>query len=131
MRIAIFENEYDTVEVAFKYMNKKFYNNSLIFENYPRSDSFPELKKLVDYSLIVIDLDLSSHSKLDGFGLIRKIESMLPPPHKILILTGQSLTTNYHQENRLKAKYPVLEKPMNFAKLHLKFTELGVIGTEG
>jgi DNA-binding response OmpR family regulator len=126
MKIAVFENEYDTVEVAFRYLNKKYYNNTIIFENYPRSDSFQDVIKLADYDLIIIDLDLSSQSKLDGFGLIRKIEASFPEPHKILILTGQNLTENYHIENGLKIKYPVLEKPMNYNKLYKKFIALGI-----
>lgn len=126
MKIAIFENEYDTIEMAFKYLNKKYYNNSIVFENYPRSDSFVEITKLNEYDLIIVDLDLSSQSKLDGFGLIKKIENSIPPPHKILILTGQNLSENYDEENGLKLKYPVLEKPMNFNKLHKKFQDLGI-----
>lgn len=126
MKIAIFENEYDTVEMAFKYLNKKYYNNSIVFENYPRSDSFLEIVRLTEYDLIIIDLDLSSQSKLDGFGLIKKIESSIPAPHKILILTGQNLSEDYNTENGLRLKYPVLEKPMNFNKLHKKFQDLGI-----
>lgn len=126
MKIAIFENEFDTVEMAFKYLNKKYYNNNILFENYPRSDSFADLTKIDEYDLIIIDLDLSSQSKLDGFGLIRKIEQSIPAPHRILILTGQNLTANYNVENGLKVKYPVLEKPINFNKLHSKFQELGI-----
>lgn len=126
MKIAIFENEYDTVEMAFRYLNKKYYNNSLKFENFPRSDNFSDLNNLHNYGLIIIDLDLSSQSKLDGFGLIRKIEQSLQNPPKILILTGQNLNENYDQENNLNNKYPILEKPINYNKLHNKFNELNI-----
>ena len=127
MKIAIFENEYDTVEMAFKYLNKKYYNSSLIFENYPRSDSFSDIRKLNNYKLIIIDLDLSSQSLLDGFGLIRKIEQNMENPPQILILTGQNLSDNYNIENNLNKKYPVLEKPINYNKLYKKFSELNII----
>ncbi|GGA78613.1 hypothetical protein GCM10008015_19160 [Flavobacterium palustre] len=126
MKIAIFENEYDTVEIAFKYLNKKYFNYSLKLENYPSSDSFPDLKKLQDYSLIIIDLDLSSQSSLDGFGLIKKIEKTLVEPIKILILTGQALSDKYDVENGLNKKYPVLEKPINYNKLNNQFEKLGI-----
>lgn len=121
MKIAIFENEFDTVEIAFKYLNKKYFNLSLILENYPSSDSFSDLKKLKDYSLIIVDIDLSSQSTLDGFGLIKKIEKELEGPFKILILTGQALNDNYEIENGLSKKYPVLEKPINYNKLNIEF----------
>ncbi|MFK7000741.1 response regulator [Flavobacterium oreochromis] len=126
MKIAIFENEYDTVEMAFKYLNKKYYNNAIIFENYPRSESFSDLTKLVEYDLVIIDLDLSSQSKLDGFGLIRKIENTINQPYKLLIFTGQNLDNDYHTQNGLKNKYPILEKPVNYNKLYNKFQELGI-----
>lgn len=126
MKIAIFENEFDTIEMAFKYLNKKYYNNSIQFENFPRSDSFTDLTKISEYTLVIIDLDLSSYSKLDGFGLIRKIEQSIEIPQKILILTGQNLTSNYDVLNGLKRKYPVLEKPINFNKLYSKFQELEI-----
>lgn len=126
MKIAIFENEYDTVEIAFKYLNKKYFNMSLQLENYPSSDSFSDLKKLQDYTLIIIDIDLSSQSTLDGFGLIKKIERALVEPYKILILTGQALSENYEIENGLVKKYPVLEKPINYNKLNVQFDKLGI-----
>lgn len=126
MKIAIFENEYDTVEIAFKYLNKKYFNSTLQFENYPRSDSFSDLSKLENYELIIVDLDLSSQSSLDGFGLIKKIERTLTNPYKILILTGQALSANYEIENGLEKRYPVLEKPINYNKLNLQFEQLGI-----
>lgn len=126
MKIAIFENEYDTVEIAFKYLNKKYFSGSLKFENFPRSDSFLDLSLLINYRLVIIDLDLSSHSKLDGFGLIRKIEQTIESPPQILILTGQNLSSNFDAENNLRKKYPVLEKPINYNKLFEKFQELNI-----
>jgi DNA-binding response OmpR family regulator len=126
MKIAIFENEYDTVEIAFKYLNKKYFNLSLKLENYPSSDSFSDLKNLQDYSLIIVDIDLSSQSTLDGFGLIKKIEKTLIEPYKILILTGQALSENYDIENGLSKKYTVLEKPINYNKLNVQFEKLGI-----
>lgn len=126
MKIAVFENEYDTVEIAFKYLNKKYYDNKITFENYPRSDNFPDIHKIDEYKLVIIDLDLSSQSKLDGFGLIRQIEQSFQDEIPILILTGQNLSASFSIENKLRFKYPVLEKPINYNKLHEKFQELNI-----
>ena len=126
MKIAIFENEFDTLEMAFKYLNKKYFNNTLIFENYPRSQSFTNLNELSEYILVIIDIDLSSQSNEDGFGLIRKIESTLSKVPKILILTGQELSENYNIENGLTQKYPVLEKPVNYQKIKKEFDKLNI-----
>lgn len=128
MKIAVFENEYDTVEIAFRYLNKKYYGNSIKFDNFPRSDSISDIGLLEEYQLIIVDLDLSSQSKLDGFGLIRKMEQRITTNlPQILILTGQSLSNSFDTENDLKHKYPVLEKPVNYKKLYEKFKELGIV----
>tara|TARA_R110001592_G_scaffold328258_1_gene609740 strand:- start:227 stop:616 length:390 start_codon:yes stop_codon:yes gene_type:complete len=129
MKIAIFENEYDTIEVAFKYTNKKYYNGLLDITNFPRSQSFKnKISDLNNYDLIIIDLDLSSNSELDGFGLIKEIEKEFGIAHpKMLILTGQDLEENFHLTNHLNYTYPVLEKPINYQKLKNKFDEMGII----
>lgn len=129
MEIAIFENEFDTLEVAFKYLNKKFYDKKLKFINFPRSQSIEEFSDIENYSLVIIDIDLSAQSELDGFGLIRKIESEIKNIPKILILTGQELDENYVEENNLSRKYPILEKPVNYKKIKLEFDKLNIKST--
>jgi len=126
MRIAIFENEYDTVEIAFKYLNKKFYNKTLEFKNYQRSQDITDINELNLYRLIIIDIDLSAASDLDGFGLIRKIEQEIDEPPQILIMTGQELEDDYHTQNGLSQKYSILEKSINYNKLFDVFQELGI-----
>ena len=126
MKIAIFENEYDTLEMAFSYANKKYYSNKLKFEVFPRSQDFKNLENLNEYGLIIIDIDLSSMSELDGFGLIKKIEHTLQGIPKILLMTGQALNENYHIENGIKNKYPVLVKSVNFNKIKNEFDKLEI-----
>jgi DNA-binding response OmpR family regulator len=126
MKIAIFENEYDTLEMAFNYANKKYYSNKLIYEIFPRSQDFNDLSLISNYGLIIIDIDLSAMSILDGFGLIKKIESTLQETPKILIMTGQALGPNYHLENGLKYKYPVLVKSVNYNKIKKEFDKLNI-----
>ena len=126
MKIAIFENEYDTLEMAFSYANKKYYNNKLDFINFPRSQDLKNFESLYEFSLIIIDIDLSSNSDLDGFGLIKRIENYLDSMPKILIMTGQALDENYHITNKLKYKYPVLVKSVNFNKIKNEFDKLGI-----
>lgn len=126
MKIAIFENEFDTLEVAFNYTNKKYYQNKLVFKNFPRSQDFKNFDDIINFELIIIDLDLSSYSELDGFGLIKKIEEKIDGKANILILTGQVLNDDYHIENKLKHNYPILVKSINYNKLKNKFDQLGV-----
>lgn len=124
MKIVIFENEFVAIENTFRYLNKKKFGNKLIIDDYPRSQSISNTKKLLDYDLIIIDIDLSSKSELDGYGLIRKIESELgesSPP--ILILTGQEIPKDYANANNLSKEYDVLEKPINFNKLEVAISK--------
>lgn len=126
MKIAIFENEYDTLEMAFNYANKKYYDNQLTYEIFPRSQDFKDLTKIVEYGLVIIDIDLSSMSTLDGFGLIKKIEETIEGKPKILIMTGQALSSNYHNENGLKYEYPILVKSVNYNKIKKEFDKLNI-----
>jgi DNA-binding response OmpR family regulator len=126
MKIAIFENEYDTLEMAFNYANKKYYSNKLIYEIFPRSQDFKDLTKISEYGLVIVDIDLSSMSILDGFGLIKKIEGAIEEVPKILIMTGQALSTNYHTENGLKYNYPILVKSVNYNKIKKEFDKLNI-----
>lgn len=126
MKIAIFENEYDTLEMAFNYANKKYYNNRLKFINYPRSQDLKDLNQIKEFDLIIVDIDLSSMSDLDGFGLIKSIENTLEEKPRILIMTGQALDENFHTDNNLKYKYPILEKSVNFNKIKKEFDKLGI-----
>jgi DNA-binding response OmpR family regulator len=126
MKIAIFENEYDTLEMAFNYANKKYYSNKLIYDIFPRSQDFKDLTKITEYGLIIIDIDLSSMSILDGFGLIKKIEGTIKEVPKILIMTGQALGSNYHIENGLKYEYPILVKSVNYNKIKKEFDKLNI-----
>jgi len=126
MKIAIFENEYDTLENSFLYLNNKFYSDRLEFKNFTRSQNLEDIQLIASYSLIIIDIDLSAQSELDGFGLIRKIELEVPLHPSILIMTGQELDSNYSEQNGLAKVYPILEKPVNFNKLRAEFLKLGI-----
>jgi DNA-binding response OmpR family regulator len=124
MKILVFENEFDAIENAFKYLNLKEYSNSLIVDDHPRSQSIGDINNINDYDIVFIDLDLSTRSNLDGFGLIRKIESELSTYPELVILTGQDVPEDYVSANSLKKKYRILEKPINFSKLKNIITEI-------
>jgi DNA-binding response OmpR family regulator len=114
MKILIFENEYDSLANSFKYMNNKYYSNSLILTNYARSQQLEQVNNVSQYDLILVDLDLSAQSELDGFGLIRKIENEATSIPYISILTGQQVLEDFQTIHNLQRKYEVIEKPINF-----------------
>lgn len=117
MKIAIFENEYDSVKGCFEAANLFYFENKLSFTNYP-SASKSIVKKLNEFSVIFIDIDLSSKSPLDGYALIEQIQLSDINLKKVVILTGnnkieESLTTRKINPNLIK----IIIKPTNFSEI--------------
>tara|TARA_Y100000813_G_C24027388_1_gene288059 strand:+ start:105 stop:503 length:399 start_codon:yes stop_codon:yes gene_type:complete len=118
MRVAVFENEITQVEGAFKYLNLRFYNNLINYHYYETSQAKPEELSWEDFDAIVIDIDLSKKSELDGIGLIKKIKEESPRSNsKLIVLTGHN-----DIEERLQSEgvnnIPILNKPPNFKMIY-------------
>ncbi|MFN8229482.1 MAG: response regulator [Bacteroidia bacterium] len=111
MKIIIFENQFHQVKVQFEIANKLFFKDQLIFEQYNAAQEFQPLSKIVDYDLAIIDISLSSNSKLDGFDLISEIIKIEKRP-RILILTGNS-NIEEGLEKRGLPKFLILYKPVD------------------
>jgi CheY-like chemotaxis protein len=98
MKIAVFENEYQSVSGAFNTANLMTFGNAMEIEVFPSSQS-ASLGKIISYDVIFIDIDLSSKSDLDGYSLIQQLQQLDNNINtKIVILTGnnkikESLTT--------------------------------------
>jgi len=122
-KIAIFENEHIEVEGAFEYLNyKDHFNGKLNWKFFVSSQEIGDLQKLKEYHIVVIDISLSSNSKLDGFALIEKIEKEISPIPNIIIVTGQEISEGYEKEYGIKP-HPFVEKPLNFKKLKTALLE--------
>lgn len=90
MKIAIFENEYASVNGAFETANLLYFNDSLDITVYPSSQS-ANLSRINQFRVIFIDIDLSSKSDLDGFSLIDNLYTADNTIiEKIVILTGNN-----------------------------------------
>lgn len=90
MEIAIFENEYESVRIAFETANFIYFDNKIEFVIFPSSQS-SNVADFSKFKVIFIDIDLSSKSNLDGYALIEKIvgiEASLK--RRIIILTGNN-----------------------------------------
>lgn len=114
-KIAIFENEYESVRFAFETANLVNFNNELKLNNYPSSQSV-DLKEILGNTAIFIDIDLSINSQYDGYTLISKLTQLNQNiAKKIVILTGnnkiqQSLT----QLGIISPYLQILIKPTNY-----------------
>jgi DNA-binding NtrC family response regulator len=117
-KIAIFENEYPSIENAFKYVNKRYFDNKYILENYPSSQSFGDIGKLSEFEYAFIDIDLSSRSNLDGFSLIKEVHERGVQLTKIIILTGlNEIEVTKKLEEMNIANLPIITKPLSFKDL--------------
>ena len=118
MKIAIFENEYPSVQGAFDAANLIDFNNQLTVKVFPSSQSanFQEMK---EYEVIFVDIDLSTKSQLDGFGVINKIkECDNSLTNRIVILTGNSKIEEILSERGIERDgIQIIIKPTNFTEI--------------
>lgn len=73
MNILIFENEIKEVKRNFELSNSLDFDNKLNFHWVTKSQDFEDLSKIHDYDVIIIDIDLSTKSELDGYALLNVI----------------------------------------------------------
>lgn len=118
MKIAVFENEYESVRGAFEGANLLEFNNSLIIDLYPSSQS-AVFNDLTSYHAIFIDIDLSSNSLLDGFSLIQKIVTSNPAMYsRIIILTGNNrIEEILREKNIYSPSIQIIYKPTHYVMI--------------
>jgi DNA-binding LytR/AlgR family response regulator len=118
MKIAIFENEYDSVKGAFEFANLITFNNEIEYDIFPASNN-AKFDIIDTYSVIFVDIDLSSKSELDGFGLILKIQDINPSlTEKIVILTGNNRITEILKEKGISTKaINIIIKPTDYLEI--------------
>ncbi len=120
MKIAIFENEYDSVKGAFLAANAINFDSSFEIDNFPSSQSIP-LDQVVNYDVIFIDIDLSSKSLLDGYSLIQKLQAIskgVKINEKIVILTGNNrIIESLKQKNINHSGIQMIIKPTDYIEL--------------
>jgi len=115
MKVAIFENEYESVKIAFETANLIYFNNSIVFEVYASSQAAAGIK-LNEFDVIFIDIDLSSKSVSDGYSLIKQlVETYNAINKKIVILTGNNKITEALSSRGIDSTlFNLIIKPTNF-----------------
>lgn len=119
MKIAIFENEYKSVKLAFEACNSIFFQNRLELKNFARSQEF-NFDDLNTYMVFFVDIDLSSRSEFDGYTLIKKMLELNPNiGEKIVVLTGNNKINEGLKENNVDSGLikNILIKPTNFKEI--------------
>jgi DNA-binding LytR/AlgR family response regulator len=115
MKIAVFENEYNSVKGAFEAANLIYFDEKLTIDVFPSSQNF-NFNNINDYDLYFIDISLSSKSNLDGFGVIKEFKTINDNlANKIIILTGNSkIQEIMKSDNTYDSRYEFIIKPTNY-----------------
>ncbi len=115
MKIAVFENELDAVKGAFDVANLTKFNKSLDV-NYFASSQSANFSEIDTFDAIFVDIDLSTKSHLDGFGVINKIKSIDDNlANRIIILTGNDkIRETMESRNISDARIEIIFKPTNY-----------------
>lgn len=117
MKVAIFENEYESVRGAFETSNFLSFDSKLEFSIFPSSQA-ADFSQIGQFAAIFIDVDLSSKSDKDGFGVIRQIEavdsSLLS---KVIILTGNNNIENILKSMQIPVSIKTIIKPTNYEEI--------------
>lgn len=118
MKILMFENEFNYIETQFDYINAVHFNNQIEIDLKQRSQDLRDYNSINDYDYIFIDISLSKKSLLDGFGILKKIESIEGVnKSKIIILTGNHMIKQGLIEHGITHNYKILTKPIEFNDL--------------
>jgi len=125
MKILIFENEFNAIRTSFDGFNLLYFNNELVFKDVPSSQAFPDLTRISEYNVVIIDIDLSIKSKLDGFQLLQEISKLNIKNLKIIILTGHISISDRLVELGFP-ELPIINKPINLTTIKKAFDYYGL-----
>lgn len=117
MRILIFENEFVYLDTAFRYVNKLYFNNNLVFEVFANSQDLRPFSSVMNYHSIIVDISLSKKSLLDGYGILKKLVELNYDESKILIMTGNHQIKESLVEKGLHSNYQIVTKPIDIYDL--------------
>lgn len=113
----IFENEYSFVQTAFEYVKDIYFNNQIEYTVLANSQELRPFSKIEEYDYVFVDISLGQNSHMDGFSILKKIETDNLNVKKVIILTGNHLIGQMLKERGVKNTYPILSKPIDFKDL--------------
>ncbi|HLP64258.1 hypothetical protein [Flavobacterium sp.] len=113
MKILIFENEISGIKDAFNDVNMLDFNNKLDIKYVEKSQNFTDFKNVSQYNVVFVDIELSSNSDKDGYGVI---DDLLKNNYKkIIVLTGNMVKENL--KNKGLDFIDILTKPILLDRL--------------
>jgi DNA-binding NtrC family response regulator len=117
-RVLIIEDEYDEVKNAFEYVKDIYYSGEMELTNVIKSQDIP-FQNLERYDVIFLDITLAKRSKMDGYGILKKIEQENISYNKLVIMTGNNKISYVLKEREILGEYEILAKPLDFKELKL------------
>lgn len=118
--VLIIENEYSYVKGAFDFVNEFLMDNTLHYKIVTRSQDVP-WRDLTSYEFIFVDISLSQHSELDGYGILQRIEKEDIPVKKVIVLTANLNIESMLKVRGINKKYKTLIKPIDLNDLFNSF----------
>lgn len=126
MKVAIFENEYPQFKTLFDGFNLIYFKGTLEIQDFKSSQEFGDLSKLNNFDVVIVDIDLSIVSKMDGYQLITEAIRLQIQNPKIMVLTGHHSMKEKLKERNLP-DYPIIPKPLTLASIKNAFNHYGLI----
>lgn len=121
-KVLVIEDEYMEVQVAFEYVNDMYLNGDLEITTVAKSQEV-DFSNLLDFDYIFLDITLAKKSQMDGYGILKKIETEHIPIRKLVIMTGNGKISEVLKERGITMEYPKLIKPVDFHELKAVFEE--------
>lgn len=121
-KVLVIEDEFMEVQVAFEYVNDMYLNGDLEITSIIKSQEVDFLK-LSDFDYIFLDITLAKKSQMDGYGILKKIETEHIPIHKLVIMTGNGKISDVLKERGITMEYSKMIKPIDFQELKAVFDE--------
>lgn len=122
-KVLIIEDEFEQLEESFNYVNDIYYNNDLQFCVVTKSQDIAPFSSIRNYDYVFVDIKLDPETMLDGYGILKKIETENLAVKKIVILTANNRISEMLPSRQVKGSYPVLTKPIDIDELVSVFKE--------
>lgn len=124
MKIAVFENEYESVKIAFEVANEVNFDSNLKIDVFAKTQ-LCDLDKIDQYSVIFIDIDLATTSNMDGYSLLNYWKDNSSVLRRVIILTGNNKIKESLEAKNIDPKIlELIIKPTNYAEVTEKIKKV-------
>lgn len=120
-KILVIEDEFNQFESLFNYVNDIYMGNELSFTNVVKSQDLNPFSSLSTYDMVFVDIKLGNKSELDGYGILKKIETDNIPVKKVVIFTGNNKIMEMLKARGVTGEYEIVTKPVELSRLRELF----------